>query len=88
MWRDECTSRRESQAGEVRWDGNLVMAPDLTIDHVLQARARINPYIHNTPILTSTYLNEQIGAELFLNVRIFRRPGPLRYEAPVTLSLA
>ena len=22
MWRDECTSRRESQAGEVRWDGN------------------------------------------------------------------
>ena len=43
----------------------VVGAPDLTIEHVMQARSRVAPYVHNTPILTSTYLNERIGAELF-----------------------
>ena len=35
-------------------------------DDVLEARERITPYIHRTPVLTSTYLNQLSGAELFL----------------------
>lgn len=36
-----------------------------TYDDVIAAHERIKPYIHETPILTSTRLNEQTGAELF-----------------------
>lgn len=41
---------------------NLVIP---TYDDVIAAHERIKPYIHETPILTSTRLNEQTGAELF-----------------------
>ena len=36
-----------------------------TYDDVLVAHERIKPYIHETPILTSRFLNELTGAELF-----------------------
>ena len=53
----------------------VIGAPDLTIDHVMQARSRIAPYVHDTPILTSTYLNERIGAELFFKCENFQKAG-------------
>ena len=56
----------------------VVGAPDLTIDHVMQARSRIAPYVHNTPILTSTYLNERIGAELFFKCENFQKAGAFK----------
>ena len=34
-------------------------------EDVLVAHERIQPYIHKTPVLTSTRLNEMTGAELF-----------------------
>lgn len=36
-----------------------------TYDDVLVAHERIKPYIHETPVLTSRFLNELTGAELF-----------------------
>ncbi|WP_081153876.1 beta-hydroxyaspartate dehydratase BhcB [Cognaticolwellia beringensis] len=36
-----------------------------TYDDVLEAHERIKPYIHETPILTSRFLNELTGAELY-----------------------
>jgi threonine dehydratase len=36
-----------------------------TFDDVLVAHERIQPYIHKTPVLTSTRLNEVTGADLF-----------------------
>ena len=36
-----------------------------TYDDVLIAHERIKPYIHKTPVLTSRFLNELTGAELF-----------------------
>jgi len=36
-----------------------------TYEDVLKAKERIDPYIHRTPVLTSSYLNELTGAELF-----------------------
>lgn len=46
-----------------------------TFDDVLSAHERIKPYIHKTPVLTSCYLNELTGAELFLSVRTFKSWG-------------
>jgi len=53
-------------------------APDLTFEHVMQARARIAPYVHNTPILSSTYLNDRIGAELFFKCENFQKAGAFK----------
>jgi len=36
-----------------------------TYDDVLVAHERIKPYIHETPVLTSSFLNQLTGAELF-----------------------
>ena len=40
-------------------DMRLVLkGSDLTLDHMMQARKRIKPFIHETPVLTSDYLNK------------------------------
>jgi len=57
---------------------SVVGASDLTCEHVLQARERIAPYVHNTPILTSSYLNDRIGAELFFKCENFQKAGAFK----------
>jgi len=47
-------------------------------DDVRQARERIAPYIHRTPVLTSTYLNELSGAELFFKCENFQKAGAFK----------
>lgn len=47
-------------------------------DDVLQARERIAPYIHRTPILTSSYLNHLTGAELFFKCENFQKAGAFK----------
>jgi len=52
--------------------------PDLyipTYDDVLAAHERIQPYVHRTPILTSTYFNNLSGAELFFKCENFQKAG-------------
>ncbi len=44
-------------------------------DNVIAAHERIRPYIHKTPILTSDYLNELTGAELFFKCENFQKTG-------------
>ncbi len=54
---------------------------DLTIpsfDDVLQARKRIEPYIHRTPVLTSSYFNQLTGAELFFKCENFQKAGAFK----------
>ena len=57
---------------------SVVGASDLRFEHVLQARERIAPYVHNTPILTSSYLNDRIGAELFFKCENFQKAGAFK----------
>lgn len=49
-----------------------------TFDDVEIARERIKPYIHRTPILTSSYLNELTGAELFFKCENFQKAGAFK----------
>ncbi len=46
-----------------------------TYDDVLVAHKRIKPYIHHTPILTSEFLNNLTGAELFFKCENFQKAG-------------
>jgi threonine dehydratase len=49
-----------------------------SIDDVRVAHERIRPYIHRTPVLTSTYLNELTGAELFFKCENFQKAGAFK----------
>ena len=49
-----------------------------TFDDVLAAHARIEPNIHRTPVLTSSYLNDLTGAELFFKCENFQKAGAFK----------
>ena len=49
-----------------------------TFDDVVAAHDRIRPYIHKTPVLTSSYLNDLIGAELFFKCENFQKAGAFK----------
>jgi threonine dehydratase len=49
-----------------------------TYDDVLAAHQRIVPYIHRTPVLTSSYLNDLTGAELFFKCENFQKAGAFK----------
>lgn len=57
---------------------DVLTGPDLTIDHVRAAHERIKPYIHRTPVLTSTYFNDLTGAELFFKCENFQKAGAFK----------
>lgn len=49
-----------------------------TYGDVEQAHQRIAPYIHHTPVLTSTYFNNLTGAELFFKCENFQKAGAFK----------
>jgi threonine dehydratase len=57
-------------------DGHEMYIP--TYQDVIEAHERIKPYIHRTPVLTSTYLDELTGAELFFKCENFQKAGAFK----------
>lgn len=49
-----------------------------TFDDVLAAHARIAPYIHRTPVLTSSTLDALTGASLFFKCENFQKAGAFK----------
>ncbi len=49
-----------------------------TFEDVLEAANRIAPHIHRTPVLTSSYLNDLTGAELFFKCENFQKAGAFK----------
>jgi len=49
-----------------------------TFQDMLDAHARIAPYIHRTPVLTSSYLDELTGAQLFFKCENFQKAGAFK----------
>ena len=47
-------------------------------EDVLEAHHRIAPYIHRTPVMTSTYLDGLAGAELFFKCENFQKAGAFK----------
>ncbi len=45
---------------------------------MLAAHDRIRPHIHRTPVLTSSYLNDLIGAQLFFKCENFQKAGAFK----------
>ena len=56
-------------------------APDMdlpTYEDMLAAHERIKPYIHRTPVLTSSYFNDLTGAQLFFKCENFQKAGAFK----------
>ncbi len=49
-----------------------------TYDDVVAAHDRIRPYIHRTPVLTSSYFNGLTGAQLFFKCENFQKAGAFK----------
>lgn len=49
-----------------------------TYDDMLAAHERIAPYIHRTPVLTSSFLDELTGARLFFKCENFQKAGAFK----------
>lgn len=56
-------------------DAGLVIP---TLDDMLEAHERIKPYIHRTPVLTSRFLNELAGCEMFFKCENFQKAGAFK----------
>lgn len=49
-----------------------------TFDDALAARTRIAPHVHVTPVMTSRFVNDLVGAELFFKCENFQRAGAFK----------
>ncbi len=50
----------------------------VTLKNILEAHARIKPHIHRTPVLSSTILNDKIGANIFFKCENFQKVGAFK----------
>jgi len=55
----------------------------LTLDDFKRARARIDPHIHHTPLLTSRQLSERTGFDIRLKAELFQRVGSYKIRGPL-----
>lgn len=60
---------------------------DVTFQTVLDARQRIAPYVHRTPILTSAALTQLTGTALKLKAEMFQRTGSFKARGAVNAAL-
>lgn len=49
-----------------------------TLADVVTAHSRIKPHIHCTPVLTSSFINSLVGAELFFKCENFQKAGAFK----------
>lgn len=54
---------------------------------VFETMRRVKPYVHNTPVLTSTLLNEISGAQLYFKCENFQRMGAFKMRGAVNAIL-
>ena len=63
-----------------------VQIPELK--HINSAYKRIKPYIHNTPVLTSSAINSIVHNELFFKCENFQKVGAFKYRGATNAILS
>ena len=58
-----------------------------TLKDVQASVKRISPYIHNTPVLTSTTINRMLGASVFFKCENFQRMGAFKIRGATNAIL-
>jgi threonine dehydratase len=61
--------------------------PIPTHTELREALKRIKPYVHKTPVLTSTLINKIAGAELFFKCENFQKVGAFKFRGAINAIL-
>ncbi len=69
-----------------RWTGTL--AGVVTFDDILQAKQRIGPYVHQTPVMTSATLDEELGASVLFKCENLQKVGAFKARGAVNAVLS
>lgn len=59
-----------------------------TLPDIQAAHARIKPFIHHTPVLTSQQLNRMFGCELFFKCENFQKVGAFKFRGATNAVLS
>jgi len=59
-----------------------------TLDDIRNAHTRIRPFIHYTPVLTSTSINKILGAEFFFKCENFQKVGAFKFRGATNAVLS
>jgi threonine dehydratase len=59
-----------------------------TLNDILQAHSRIRYFIHRTPVLTSSSINEILGAEFFFKCENFQKVGAFKFRGATNAVLS
>jgi threonine dehydratase len=59
----------------------------ITLQHIQEAHNRIAPFIHRTPILTNSTINEMVGADLYFKCENFQKIGAFKIRGGMNASL-
>ena len=51
-----------------------------TFDDVIAAAGRLKGFAHQTPVLTSRTINEELGAEVFFKCENLQRTGAFKFR--------
>ncbi|MFH0760387.1 MAG: pyridoxal-phosphate dependent enzyme, partial [Bacteroidota bacterium] len=59
-----------------------------TLKDIIEAHARIRPYVHWTPVLTSISINTILGAEFFFKCENFQKVGAFKFRGATNAVLS
>jgi len=66
---------------------NDLPAVPISIDDIVQAARRLEPWAHRTPVLTSRTLDERSGASVFLKCENLQRVGAFKFRGAMNALL-
>ncbi len=61
---------------------------NITFEEIEQAHKIIAPYIHRTPVLTNSSINQMVGAELYFKCENFQKIGAFKIRGGMNASLS
>ncbi len=66
----------------------LTKEASITSESILEAHERIKPFIHHTPVLTNSTINEIAGAELYFKCENFQKIGAFKMRGGMNAVLS
>jgi threonine dehydratase len=66
--------------------GNLTLLP--TLVDIFNAHSRIKPFIHRTPVFTSSSINQILGAEFYFKCENFQKVGAFKFRGATNAVLS
>lgn len=59
-----------------------------TLPIIKEAGEKIRPFVHNTPVLTSSYINQISGADVFFKCENFQKIGAFKFRGAINALLS